>query len=624
MNEDTLIQVAGILVAATACQWLAWRVKIPGIVFLLITGILAGPGLGLLNPQAMMGDLFFPFVSMSVALILFEGSLTLNFAEIRGLHIVVRNMVSYGMLVTWISTALAARLGLGLSWHISVLLGAITCVSGPTVIVPMLRTVRPNHNIANILRWEGIIVDPIGAAMAVLTYEFIISGSDQQAMGHTILVFVRLVAIGVAIGAVCGYGFGMAIRKHWIPEFMHNLFAISLVLGAFVFSNHLQHESGLVTVTVMGILLANMKDVPIGDILDFKEHISMLLISVLFIMLAARLNIDELLALGWGMSFLFIAIQFLARPMNIMVSSIGSSLTWPERHMLAWIAPRGIVAAAISALFATQLQKAGYTDAGVLVPLTFFIIISTVLVQSVTARPIALWLKVAEPIPNGFIITGANPLARAIGKALMDLGFQVQLADTGWDQVMKAKNEGLPTYFGNPVSEHADRHIQLVGIRGVLALFPHEAANVAVAIHYRLEFGADEIYILSSRPEDNRLTANRMSIQNHGKILFGTTASYPTLANDLTRGGQIITTKLTEKFTLAHFTQKHGQKALLLFAVDKTNRLHVYAHDSQIAPEPGWSLVYLLKNGENNHSRTGENKQIINPVRLKKGYNVEA
>jgi len=622
MNEYTLIQIAGILVAATACQWVAWRVKIPGIVFLLITGILAGPVLGILNPEKMMGDLFFPFVSMSVALILFEGSLTLNFSEIRGLHMVVRNMVSFGMLVTWIITALAARLGLGLSWHISVLLGAITSVSGPTVIVPMLRTVRPNHNIANILRWEGIIVDPIGAAMAVLAYEFIISGSTQQAMGHTILVFVRLVATGTAVGMVSGYGFGMAIRKHWIPEFMHNLFAISLVLGAFVFSNYLQHEAGLVAVTVMGIWLANMKDVPIGDILDFKEHISILLISVLFIMLAARLCIDELVALGWGMGFLFLAIQFLARPMNIMVSSIGSTLTWPERHLLAWIAPRGIVAAAISALFATQLEKAGYSDAGVLVPLTFFIIISTVVVQSVTARPIARWLKVAEPTPNGFVIFGANRLARAIGKALMDLEFQVQLADTGWDQVMKAKNEGLPTYFGNPVSEHADRHIPLVGIRGVLALFPHEAANVAVAIHYRLEFGADKIYILQSRTEDNRSTADRMSIENHGRILFGETASYPAMATDLARGGHIVTTHLTEKFTMEQFTKKHGEKALPLFAVDKTNRLHVYAHDSQINPEPGWSLVYMLKNGEDKHLETQQDKHAITPERLKKGYHV--
>ncbi|MCG8550605.1 MAG: cation:proton antiporter [Desulfobacterales bacterium] len=622
MNEYTLMQISGILAAAAVCQWVAWRIKIPGIVFLLITGILAGPVLGLLNPERMMGDLFFPFVSMSVALILFEGSLSLDFTQIRGLHMVVRNMVSFGMLVTWIITALAARLGLGLSWHISVLLGAITSVSGPTVIVPMLRTIQPNHNIANILRWEGIIVDPIGAAMAVLAYEFIISGSAQQALGHTILVFIRLVAIGVAVGAVCGYGFGVAIRKHWIPEFMHNLFAISLVLGAFVFSNHIQHEAGLVTVTVMGIWLANMKDVNIGDILDFKEHISILLISVLFIMLAARLCIDELIALGWEMFFLFIAIQFLARPMNIMLSSIGSSLTWSERHMLAWIAPRGIVAAAISALFATQLEKAGFQDAGLLVPLTFFIIISTVIVQSVTARPIALWLKVAEPIPNGFIITGANQLARAIGKALMDLGFQVQLADTGWDQVMKAQNEGLPTYFGNPVSEHADRHINLVGVRGVLALFPHEAANVAAAIHYRLELGADEIYILPSRMENDRLTADRMSIRNHGKILFGETASYPAMAADLAQGGQIITTKLTEKFTLAQFKQKHGGKAQLLFAVDQANRLHVYAHDSQIDPEPGWSLVYMLKNGKDNHSVSGEDKHTIDPVRLKKGYNV--
>jgi hypothetical protein len=229
---------------------------------------------------------------------------------------------------------------------------------------------------------------------------------------------------------------------------------------------------------------------------------------------------------------------------------------------------------------------------------------------------------VAEPIPNGFVIFGANRLARAIGKALMDLGFQVQLADTGWDQVMKAKNEGLPTYFGNPVSEHADRHIHLVGIRGVLALFPHEAANVAVAIHYRLEFGADKIYILQSRPEDNRSTADRMSVKNHGKILFGQTASYPAMTTDLARGGQIVTTKLTEKFTMDQFTEKHGPKALLLFAVDKTNRLHVYAHDSRIDPEPGWYLIYMLKNGEDQHLETQNDKHAIKPERLKKGYHV--
>ncbi|MBU3950664.1 MAG: cation:proton antiporter, partial [Proteobacteria bacterium] len=579
MNESILISISLVLIAAAACQWLAWRVKVPGIVFLLITGILAGPVLGLLNPDQLMGDLFFPFVSMSVALILFEGSLTLNFNEIRGLQRVIQNMVSFGMLVTWAITAFAARYGLGLSWQISILLGAITAVSGPTVIVPMLRTIRPNARISNILRWEGILIDPIGAAMAVLAYEFIIAGSGQQALAHTMVLFLKLLGIGSLIGVVAGYLFGLAIRRHWIPEFLHNLFAISLVLGVFVFSNHLQHESGLVTVTVMGIWLANMKDVPIGDILDFKEHISILLISVLFVMLSARLDLRELINLGWGMGFLFVAIQFLARPMNIMVSCIGSSLTWPERHMLAWIAPRGIVAAAISALFSVQLEKAGFPDASVLVPLTFFIIISTVIVQSITARPIALWLKVAEPIPNGFVIIGANVVARAVGKALMALGFQVQLADTSWEQVSKAKRDGLPTYFGHPISEHAERHIHLVGIRGILAMSPNETDNAAAALHYRMELGADDIYLLPSRLKNNQKNSERMSMQNRGKILFSEMTAYPSLASALSQNGEIITTKLTEKFTLDLFNKKHGTRALSLFAVDPNNRLHVFSPD---------------------------------------------
>lgn len=595
MEEHTALVFAAILVTAAVCQWIAWRVKLPGILFLLVVGILAGPVSGLLDPEKLMGGLFFPFVSLSVALILFEGSLTLNFREIKGLEAVVRNMVSYGMLITWAITAVAARVALGLSWEICILLGAITSVSGPTVIVPMLRTVRPRQSIANILRWEGILIDPVGAAMAVLVYEFIISGAGQQAVGHTLFTFFKLISVGAATGILAGYLFGLAIRRRMIPQFLHNLTAIAAVIAAFAASNLFQHESGLVSVTVMGVWMANMEEVKIGDILDFKEHISILLISVLFILLAARIDIHALLNLGWRVIFLFAAIQFLARPLNIMVSTIGSHLPWPERHMLAWIAPRGIVAAAISALFAVQLEKAGFSDASILVPVTFFIIISTVVLQSLTARPIAKWLKVAEKKPNGFIIIGANTVARSIGKALSDQGIQVLLADTGWDHVAKAKLEGLPCYFGNPVSAHAEKHISLLGMKGILALSPHDQVNAAAALHFKVELGPDHIYIISTRNGNPKGIDARLSSENQGHSLFSRQITFARLASILSQDGQIITTKLTEKFGFDRFTEKHRTGAICLFALDPDKNIHVFSDESPVIPRNGWSLTYLLK-----------------------------
>ncbi|HSH13286.1 MAG TPA: cation:proton antiporter, partial [Desulfurivibrionaceae bacterium] len=289
MYEHTVIIFAAILSASIFCQWLAWRIKLPAIIFLLTAGVLAGPILGVLHPDKLLGELLFPFVSLAVAVILFEGSLTLKFRQILNLQVVVRNMLTFGLMVTWVITAVTTRLVLGLGWELCFLFGAITVVTGPTVIVPMLRTVRPTATVANILRWEGIVIDPIGAALALLVYEFIIAGGTGEALGRTILTFARINGSGLLLGALCGYLFGLVMRLHWLPEFLHNVTSLGLVFAVFALANYFQPESGLMAVTVMGIWLANMKDVAMEDILDFKESLSILLISFLFIILAARL-----------------------------------------------------------------------------------------------------------------------------------------------------------------------------------------------------------------------------------------------------------------------------------------------------------------------------------------------
>lgn len=594
MSENFLIVIACLFAVCSLCQWIAWRVKLPAIIFLLLSGIMAGPVLGLLNPDELMGELFLPFVSLSVAIILFEGSLTLKFKDILGLQAVVRNMVSYGMLVTWVITAVATRYAIGLSWELSFLFGAVTVVTGPTVIVPMLRTVRPTASVSNILRWEGIVIDPIGASLSVLVYEFIISGGGEQALGHTLLSFGEIVAVGAIIGISSGYVFGLLIRHHWLPEFLHNISTLSLVFGTFVISNMLQQESGLVTVTIMGIMLANMEDVYMKDILNFKESLSILLISLLFIMLAARLHPASLMDLGWSAVIIFLAIQFLARPLNVQVSALGSKLSWPERHLLAWIAPRGIVAAAISALFALQLENAGYADAALLVPLTFSVIIATVLLQSFTARPIAQWLGVAEPEPKGFLIIGANIVARAIAKALIGNGLRVLITDTSRENLMKARMDGARTYLGNPISEHADHNLDLIGIGSMLAITPHESMNVAAALHYRLELGRHNVFFIQTAPAGKIPDRVTLSHKIHSEILFGRDITYSSLASALTEGGEIRTTKLTPAFTFEQFVKQYKNQAIPLFALDSRERLYVITEKRRLHPEPGWSVIFLF------------------------------
>ncbi|HCY85863.1 MAG TPA: sodium:proton antiporter, partial [Desulfobacteraceae bacterium] len=309
--------------------------------------------------------------------------------------------------------------------------------------------------------------------------------------------------------------------------------------------------------------------------------------------------------LGWGVVILFIAIQFLARPLNIMASSIGSNLTWPERHLLAWIAPRGIVAAAISALFAVQLENSGYTDASVLVPLTFFVIIATVLLQSLTARPIAMWLKVAEPEPNGFIIIGANTVGRAIGKALSDQGVKVLLADAGWDHVTKARLEGLPCYYGSPVSAHAEKHISLIGMKGILAVSALDHVNLASALHFKAEIGSGHIYILRSHKENRSGDIGRFSLNNHGYHLFSKDITFTDLSSTLSRGGEIVVTKLTAKFGFKDFLDTHGKSAQCLFALDPQGNSHVFSEKEPVKASNGWKLIYLQKKARPHHAFSG-------------------
>jgi len=607
MIADKALIIAGLVFTGVLCQWVAWRVKLPAILFLLLAGVAAGPGFGLLDSDALFGDLLFPFISLSVALILFEGSLTLQYHQIIKLRAVVQSLISVGMLITWLITATITRLALDFPWGLALLFGAITVVTGPTVIVPMLRTIRPKASVANILRWEGIIIDPIGATLALLVYEFILAGSGGNALGHTITAFGLLVGLGLSLGVITGYLYGLLLRHHWLPEYLHNVATLGVVFMVFALSNHLQHESGLLTVTVMGIWLANMKGVPVKEILHFKESLSVLLITVLFIVLAARLDVHMLMSLSWRTIFIFLAIQFLSRPLSVILATMRSNLTWPERHLIAWIAPRGIVAAAISALFAIKLEAAGFSQAGLLVPLTFVVIIGTVVLQSLTAGSIAARLGVSEPDPKGILIIGANPISLAIAKALNREGFRCQLVDSSWNKISNARMAGLDTYFGEPVSEHADRNLDLVGIGKMLALSPRGSLNTLACMHYRMEFGYNSVFALQTASADGNVADNRKaSSLRRSHVLFDRDITYSSLSELLSKGWGLRKTVLTDTFGYEEYLKFYNDGIVPMFAITASGKLRVFTAGKTFTHHAGEAIISLVPPDEVNGVKSQE------------------
>ena len=590
MNLELGLLLTGLLGIGFTAQWLAWRVKLPAILFLLLAGIVLGPVAGVVQPDRLLGPLLFPLVSLSVALILFEGSLSLRYGELREIGRAVRGLVSYGAVAALLMLAAAAHLLAGLGWDIALLFGALTCVTGPTVIAPMLRTLRPNARIANTLRWEGIVIDPLGALFAVLIYEAIVS--RQQ--GHTIGVFLGTILCGVLAGAIAAWVLAQLLRRQMIPEYLQNFGTLAAVLLTFSVSDAITHESGLLAVTVMGIALGNMRGVHVDDILDFKEHLTTLLVSSLFILLAARLQWPlppGMLMAGIG---ILLASQLLIRPVTVALATAGSALSWRERALIAWVAPRGIVAAAVSALFALRLGALGLAGADALVPLVFILIIGTVVLQSATARPLARWLKVAEPEPRGVLVFGSGIVARAVAKVLHDAGVRLLLADDDWDGIRQARMEGLPTFFGNPTSNHAERHLDLTGIGRLLAMSTHRERNSLACLHYREEFGRDKVYRLRNLSVDEATDRVALADSLLAPPLFGNTMTHGRFAERLSQGWRIKSTRLTTTFDWPHFVEQYGSPSILLFGIEEKGALRVASAKRELEPRPGWLVIALV------------------------------
>ena len=601
MEQQLSLVLTGVIALGVLAQWLSWKARLPAILPLLLLGLLLGPVSGLFDPDAVFGELLFPLVSLAVGVILFEGSLTLSFREVRGLSTVIRRLVTLGALVSWAVAALAAYWFIGLDWQLAALFGALVVVTGPTVIVPLLRSVRPRAPIATILRWEGIIIDPIGALLAVLVYEFIASAAaaDSGSLATIVGLLLQSIASGVALGAAGGYLLGTVLRRYWLPDYLINVVVLAAVLTVFTAANLLAHESGLLAVTLMGIWLANMKQVPLEGVLDFKEDLTILFVSVLFILLAARIDGAVLGQVGLGALLVLLAIQFVAQPLKVWLSAAGAGLGWREKLLIAWVGPRGIVAAAISGLFSLRLQEAGVTGAELLVPLTFTVIVGTVVFAGATAGPLARRLGVAEPEDRGVLILGSNPLSREIAAVLKEQGFRALIADSDYTGIRAARMAGLETFYGNVVSVAADRRLDLVGIGRLLAMSRHPELNALAAVRYRPEFGAARVHVLRTSRDSGADDRERLVPHIQGQTMFGEDVDIETLLDLLGEGARISATRLSDTFGWEAYRQRflEAGREHLLFAIDPRGGLQVTGPAFSVRPGPDWILIGIYRGG---------------------------
>lgn len=600
MSQTLLMTLAAVVVLGVASQWTAWRLRIPAILLLLGMGIAAGPGtewlarLGLLNerwldPDAVFGPLLLPLVSLSVALILFEGGLTLNAAAIRGEGSVVWKMVSLGAAISWAVSACAARWILGMDWPLAVLLGAILVVTGPTVIGPLLRHVRPTGKVGPILRWEGIVIDPIGAMLAVIVFEVIamrglVATQVAQTVGLTL-------AAGGGIGLAGAGLLYVVLRRGWAPDYLHSPLTVMLVVAAFAMSNALQHESGLLAVTAMGIAMANQRHVSMRHILEFKEALSVLLIASLFILLGSRLRLEQIASLDWRTLAFLGVLVLAARPLSVLACTAGSTLRWNERLFLCALAPRGIVAAAVASVFALRLRELALPGAEQLVPATFAVIIGTVAVYGLGAPWASRRLGLSRPGAAGFLIVGASAPARALAAAIQREGIEVMLVDTNAANAQAARLAGLSVVQGSAVSASVTEQIELSSIGRLLAMTPSAEVNSLAAMHYGRYFGRGSVHEVVTTGRHGR---DPVAHELRGQALFDGQLTYTDFAQRLAAGAVVKSTKLTREFGYDRWRQQHGDTATPLAVVSETGELSIVSSARGPQPRAGQTLIGLV------------------------------
>lgn len=588
---NVLVLVVSLGVAA---QWIAWRLRLPAIVLFLVAGVIVGPLFGFVRPSVDFGDVYRPVVSLCVAVILFEGGLTLRLHEFKEAASGVKRLVSIGAVFAFGLGSLAAK-GIGdLDWPVALVFGAIMVVTGPTVIIPLLRQARLNRRTASYLKWEGIINDPIGALAAVLIFQFFVySGGGDPLDSVLISLGIGSVA-AIIIGGGAALLVGWAFRNAYVPEYLKAPTMLAGVLVVFAASNAVQHEAGLLAVTLMGMVLGNLELPNFEEMRRFKEYITILLVSSVFVLLTADLDPVTISHLDWHAIALVASMLVIVRPLSILLATIGADMQWNERLLLSWIAPRGIVAAAVAGLFGPEMLDAGYEDAELLLPLVFAMVLSTVTLHGFTISWLAKRLNLATP-DDGVLIVGASPWTTELAQSLSkDLNLSVLLVDSSWHRLREARLAGVNVIYGEILSDELQLSLHLNGVNVVLAATSNDAYNALVCRNFAGRIEHDRVFQLPmyAPDEGNRQKSKAVARPFTGVPAFAENAQYEELWRRHFQDWKFYKTKITEAYSYEDFLADLPEGSLCIGVLREGKRLTFHAPQAPIKPRPGETVVY--------------------------------
>ena len=601
-----MLELAGIVILGILAQWVAWKFKIPAILPLILIGLFVGPVSTLISEDGSQwlrpiwngesglfpGENLFYFVSLAIGIILFEGSLTLKRGEISKVGPVIGKLISIGAAITFVGAGLAAHFVFGLNWRISFLFSALIIVTGPTVITPILRNIPLKKDVSAVLKWEGILIDPIGALAAVLIFEFISVGGDVGYSKQALIEFGKILLIGFSFGISGGFALYQAVKRKVIPHYLSNVVSLSLVLLVFVLSDIFAHESGLMAVVVMGIYLGNSDLPSLKELLYFKESLSVLLISILFILLAAHISLDDLLLVyNWKTAILLAIIIFALRPLSVFMSTRGSSLKTNEKLFISWVGPRGIVAAGIASLFGTKLVLRGEPGAEYITPLVFAVVLTTVLLNATTARFFAKVVGVFLKTSEGILIVGASKVSRLIATYLQKNNRHVVLVDSNQQSIKSAKEIGLEAINANIYANDLTDNIELSDVGYLLAMTGNDEINKHAINHFGKIFGETGTFRLMNSEEFK-------NGKNEGnQDLFSITHNYLKLAEVANNFPSIQEIPVSSQKQLLKLLKiiETDDNAIALFLKQPNGFLDIICEPRQMELNKGCHLVYLGK-----------------------------
>lgn len=568
-------------------QWIAWRLRMPAIVLMLVAGVMIGPVLGVFDPQRDIGPLMGPMISIAVAIILFEGGLTLNFHQLRDAAVGVKRLVFVGAPLGWLMSTLALRYAAGLSWESSAVFGGIMIVTGPTVIAPLLRTARLSRRPAALLQWEAIVNDPLGALAAVLAFEVVLVLNTATTAGGAVADLIIGIGFATVLGIAAGFGLAWAFKNGRVPEFMKVPVLFALLLATFGVSDYILHESGLLAVTIMGIVIANANLPSYEEMRRFKEHATVLLVSGVFILLAAGLDVDALSALDWRALAFVILVVLVARPLTVFVSLLGSGIAWREQVLVAFTGPRGVVLVAVAGLFGDRLLDLGFADAALIGPLAFALVSVSVVLHGFTLAPFARFLGLTGAESPGVVIIGGSEWSTALAEALKKAEVPVLMTDPNFGHLRAARAAGTNTFSGDILSEAAEHRLELVSYATLIAATDNDAYNTLVATDLAPEFGRDNVFQIARAKSDN--ARHQLPTTLGGKAL-GLNATYNEMRQLFREGWTFRVTRLSEEFTFEDWRAKRPD-ARVFGRISPKGELKLVSDDGEIKPGPDVQLL---------------------------------